>query len=641
MEATLQAKPAAKKFNPEQIEAIGHFQGPALVTACPGSGKTTVITERGATLIEKHGIQPQNILCITFTNKAANEMKERILARVGEGAKKMHISTFHSLCVSILRKASSKTGIDSNFTIFDTDDQKALIKKIAGSRGVARTDPQIYQIADAANSFREKLVSLEDYAQMANVDHVDVTIIQEYLKKLKEYNAIDFSGLLYETYRLMKENPNVADILSRAFQFIQVDEGQDTNKVQIEIVFLLSKHGNVVVVGDFNQSIYKFRGADPENLNVFKDHFGNVKEYILPRNYRSHYEILECAERLIRNNPNAHETRLVCERGEGATVEYAKNHDPEEEANWLVYMIQRIMSQEQLKYDDFAILYRVNSQSRAPELALKQAGIPYRLVGGFSFFNRREIKTAIAYLSLFVNPTDVMSFTRAIGEPARGVGEASQEKIETYAYKNGQNLLEACTSADSIPRLPQKTKNAVKMFANAFASSAKENGLGGIARALFERSGYEAYIGQLTAKEQNKSTNRSENLREFISSIEMYGRSNPNATLSDFIQYVKLLSSQDVDDNTPAVTMSTQHASKGTEYKVVFVIGAEHGYSPHFMSIEEGNEDEERRLFFVAVTRAKHGLYVSSCSVRPTWGKGGYKEISRRPSPFIREMGIA
>jgi len=630
-----------KTFNPEQIEAINHFEGPALVIANPGSGKTTVITERGANLIEKHGVDPLHILCITFTNKAAEEMRTRISERVGPTADQIHISTIHSLCVSILRKCNERLGINKNFTVFATDDQKSLMKKMVAAKGVERTEGQVKKMIEVVNTFREKLLDMEDCAVDLGMPLNDLDILANYLHQIEGYNAIDFSGLLYKTYELLRDHPKVAELLAGCFKFIQVDEGQDTNRVQMELVLRLGLHANVVVVADGNQSIYKFRGAEPNNLNRFCHHYENVTEYTLPRNYRSTKQILSAAEKLIRNNPNADKTRLIAERGQGDEIGVFSHRTPYDEASWAASHVNRLVSRYGMLHNDIAVLYRTNSQSQMLETEFKNRGIPYRIVGGFSFFDRREIKTAMSYFSLMANPFDIMAFVRAIGEPTRGVGSVSINHLEQYAQGKKIDLLEACSQADKISSLSKKCVSSLKRFAGAFEKAKGKSKMSKQAESLLDVSGYSDHIRELAASEKDTSTDRFQNLNEFLLSIQQYENRHNDASLSGFVQQIKLLTSQDKDKNSQdSVLLATQHAAKGLEYKAVFIVGAEYENNPHFLSLRDGDEDEERRLFFVAVTRAKDALFISWCRSRATRGKWGGGAKDRLPSPYILEMGL-
>jgi DNA helicase II / ATP-dependent DNA helicase PcrA len=628
-------------LNKEQKTASEHVDGPCLVTAVPGSGKTRTLAARVINLVQS-GVNIKHILCLTFTNKAADEMKHRIAKQIGQQSDGIWISTFHRLCVAILRKYHDKCGISSSFTVYDDGDQKELMSKIARMNEYDCSKYEIYDMIKAANDFRE---DTEDFHQaLSSLKPIQVNIIDEYLKTIDEFDAVDFSGLLYKTYLLLIKHNDVVDKLSNKFKYVLVDEGQDTNTIQYEIIKRIARHGNIFVVADQNQSIFAFRGAKPENLDRLKKDFENVKCYTLPRNYRSTSEILSAAQRLIRNNPNAKDVSLVSDRGSGHGIRIATLSHPEAESDYLVSRIQQLRHEYNLEWKDFAVLYRTNQQSKAPEISLRQADIPYHIFGGFSFFDRAEIKTTIAYLSLLVNPRDTMSFARAISNPKRKIGDTTIGRIERIAQQKQIPILEACKTIDqtsvSISAIGrEKLRQFVEVIEQHHKMLDDRDGIGKVAAGLLHESGYYRHMEQASETDPDFQK-RVENIDEMISNIYDFGSKNPDGDLSDYLQKAQLMSPDDQPiDN--AVNLLTMHSAKGLEFPVVFIIGAEKGIVPHVMAEKEGREDEERRLFYVAMTRSEDHLFITSCESRLKFNRRLRRNdlLPCYPSPFLFEIG--
>ena len=600
-------------LNEQQKLAVSHYLGPCIVTAVPGSGKTATLTSRVISLIKDKGVDPRNILCLTFTNKASNEMKERVLAELAQ-AGSIWISTFHKLCLAILRKHGHLINISPNFTIYASREQEDLMAKLARMKGYENASKYALQhLVKAVNDFREDVVDYEQHIKELTPDEVD--IIQGYQETLGELNAIDFSGMLYKSWLLLKSNPIVVESLSKRFQFVLVDEMQDTNHVQYEIIKYIAGHGNLFVVGDQNQSIYSFRGAKPENLQRLHKDFGDVNEVTLPRNYRSTSPILKAAQCLIRNNDDAVEVELHSDRGSGHNVKVTSHQYPEEEADSLVFQIKSLRQVYDYDWKDFAVLYRMNSLSRAPEMAFRTNNIPYRILGGFSFFDRMEIKAALSYLTFLANPHDSINFSRAIVHPKRGLGGESIGRLELACQKSDQSILDVARNAEDI-KLTAKARANLETFVNMIDKYRnKDCKLSELATGLIKESGLWEHFKTLETKtEADKS--RLENLNELVAGIVVYEQKRPNSTLTDYLQSIQLITTGDEDIGDDAVKLLTMHSAKGLEWPCVNIIGAEHGCIPHARAESERGEAEERRLMYVAITRARNHLGISYCQVR-------------------------
>lgn len=622
-------------LNPEQQQAVDHVDGPCIVTAVPGSGKTRTLTARVVSLI-KHGASPSNILCLTFTNKAANEMRERVAAEVGGLADSIWISTFHSFFLAVLRKYGGEIGLSPGFSVYGDGDQRELIEKLARMHEYETNRWGISSIMKAANDFREDIVSFETVTR--ELRPVEAEIIKEYLETVKKFNAVDFSGILAETYRLFQKKPKAAEVLAKRFQYILVDEWQDTNTIQYETLKLIAQHhNNLFVVGDPQQSIFAWRGAKPENINRVREDFPDVKEITLPRNYRSTRQILGHAERLIRHNDDAKAVKLISEAGDGDPVRFWSFGTPEHEANGIAGAIMELADKHGYSWKDCAILYRMNALSKLPEVELRKMSIPYRIYGGFSFFDRSEVKTTMAYLKFAANPQDTHAFTKAIKTPSRGVGTTTVGRLERYCQEQNVDMLTACKNCMGI-KMPATARSGIEKF-TAIIEKYRAKNLDGaplqeIAEGLLTDSGYYQHMKDQSEKDQDWQR-RIDNVNELLIDVAEYGNQNPNARLADYLQAMELMTSDDKEDSDNSVSLLTMHSAKGLEFPVVFIIGAERDIIPHKAALRERGEDEERRLMYVASTRAKKLLFLSHCQLRRKWGEGAQ---SVYPSPFLHEM---
>lgn len=636
-------------LNPEQTLAVDHVDGTCLVLACPGSGKTRALTSRVVSLIRNQKIEPKNILCLTFTNKAAREMKERIGAELGEEiSSQVWISTFHFLCISILRKHASKVDLTSSFSIYDDQDQKELLNKIARMRECEIKPQMIYHLCKVINDYREQLEPasyLEDSLyDITNANGDDprwkIKVAKEYLELIDEFNAVDFSGILYKTHKLLTEHNDVALQLVNRFKYIMVDEGQDTNKIQYEIVKKIAAHQNLFVVGDPNQSVYRFRGARPENLDLIKEHFSNVKEITLFRNYRSTAQILAVAERLIRNNPEGVNVNLTAHRGNGNQVELRRHSNPQYEAMEVANKLLN-MKHSGLPWKDAAVLYRTNSQSQFLEMELRKAQIPYKVYGGFSFFDRKEIKTSISYLEFLSNPNDTISFARAISDPARDVGKTTIGKIERLCQIHKTSILNACSMIEKIPKVSAASKESLANFVATTKKYQKQLADGvschEVAIGYLKDTGYYEHINS-ESKKDDTSKRRVDNVDQFLVGVADFSSQKPSATLAEYLHTIQLMNDMTEEEADDSVSLMTIHAAKGLEFPVVFLVGCEEGLIPHKFSQGEKDIEEERRLLFVGVTRAQNHLFISHCRKRSNiYGKSGVV-TSAKPSRFLSEM---
>lgn len=627
-----------KGLNDKQYEAVVNTEGPCLVIAGAGSGKTKVLTHKIAYLIGEKQVKPWNILAITFTNKAANEMKERIGNLVGDVAADIWMGTFHSICVRILRRFIDRIGFDSSFIIFDTSDQRTLIKACIKSIGLDDkmfTDRSVLsEISNAKNEMLEP----DQYTVRANGDFrkEKIALVYEmYQKRLKENNAIDFDDIINYTIKILMENPDILEYYSDKFHYVLVDEYQDTNKAQFTLVTMLaSKNGNITVVGDNDQGIYSFRGADISNILNFERDFPGTKIIKLEQNYRCTGNILKAANAVIKNNEVTYKKELWTENEVGnlPAVYSAKNEY--DEGTYIAQQIEHLRREEYYKYSDFAILYRMNTQSRAIEEILRRESIPYKIIGGLKFYERKEIKDIISYLRLIQNPSDNLSLKRIINEPKRGIGKTSLDKIEELSINSGVPMYEIIKNAEQYG-LNRVFLNS-REFVNAIEElRAKKDDIkiSDLIKETLKKSGY-------TQALENENTieaeNRIENLDEFLTvAIEFEDESADNK-LSDFLEGITL--SSDIDNMEEAeetVTLMTLHSAKGLEFPVVFLVGMEEGIFPGYKSIGEPKElEEERRLCYVGITRAKEHLFLTCSKQRTIFGSTSCNQVSR----FLREI---
>ena len=627
-----------KGLNDKQYEAVVNTEGPCLVIAGAGSGKTKVLTHKIAYLIGEKQVKPWNILAITFTNKATNEMKERIGNLVGDVAADIWMGTFHSICVRILRRFIDRIGFDSSFIIFDTSDQRTLVKACIKSIGLDDkmfTDRSVLsEISNAKNEMLEP----DQYTVRANGDFrkEKIALVYEmYQKRLKENNAIDFDDIINYTIKILMENPDILEYYSDKFHYVLVDEYQDTNKAQFTLVTMLaSKNGNITVVGDNDQGIYSFRGADISNILNFERDFPGTKIIKLEQNYRCTGNILKAANAVIKNNEVTYKKELWTENEVGnlPAVYSAKNEY--DEGTYIAQQIEHLRREEYYKYSDFAILYRMNTQSRAIEEILRRESIPYKIIGGLKFYERKEIKDIISYLRLIQNPSDNLSLKRIINEPKRGIGKTSLDKIEELSINSGVPMYEIIKNAE------QYGLNRVFLSSREFVNAIEELRakkddikISDLIKETLKKSGY-------TQALENENTieaeNRIENLDEFLTvAIEFEDESADNK-LSDFLEGITL--SSDIDNMEEAeetVTLMTLHSAKGLEFPVVFLVGMEEGIFPGYKSIGEPKElEEERRLCYVGITRAKEHLFLTCSKQRTIFGSTSCNQVSR----FLREI---
>ena len=627
-----------KGLNDKQYEAVINTEGACLIIAGAGSGKTKVLTHKIAYLMQEKNVLPWNILAITFTNKAANEMKERIIGLVGDAAQDIWMGTFHSICVRILRKFIDRIGFDSSFIIFDTSDQRTMIKTCLKDLSIDDkmfTDRAVQsEISNAKNQMLEP----EQYSVLANGDFRKekiATIYELYQKRLKENNAIDFDDIINYAIKILKENADVLEYYANKFKYVLVDEYQDTNKAQFTLITLFaSVNGNITVVGDSDQSIYAFRGADISNILNFERDFKNAKIIKLEQNYRCTGNILEAANSVIKNNETKYKKKLWTENEKGNLPKVYSAENEYDEGTFIVEQINRLRREEYFKYSDFAILYRMNTQSRAIEDILRREDIPYKIIGGLKFYERKEIKDIISYLRLIQNPSDNLSLKRIINEPKRGIGKTSLENIEILANQNSISMYEVIKNAD------QYGLNRVFINSREFISvieelrSKKENLL--ISELIKQTLNKTGYTKALEDENTVEAENRIENLEEFLTVAMEFEEESADNGLSEFLEGITLSSDIDnMEQTDETVTLMTLHSAKGLEFPVVFLVGMEEGIFPGYKSISEQKElEEERRLCYVGITRAKQYLFLTCSKQRTIFGSTSCNPVSR----FLKEI---
>ena len=625
-------------LNDRQKEAVLATEGPCLVIAGAGSGKTKVLTHKIAYLMKEKYIKPWNILAITFTNKAANEMKERVEKLVGEVAKDMWIGTFHSICVRILRKYIDRLGFEHSFLIFDTSDQRTLIKECMKTLKIDDkmfTDRSVLsEISNAKNEMLEPKAYQTKYAGDYRKEIIG-RIYELYQQRLKENNAIDFDDIINFTIKILEQNEDVLDYYTNKFQYVLVDEYQDTNKAQFTLVTLLaSKYGNITVVGDNDQGIYSFRGADITNILNFEKDFPGTKIVKLEQNYRCTGNILKAANSVIKHNENKYEKKLWTENDEGSLPIIHRADDEYDEGRFIVEEINHLRREEYFKYSDFTVLYRMNSQSRAIEEILRREGIPYKILGGLKFYERKEIKDIISYLRLIYNFSDNISLKRIINEPKRGIGKTSIDNIQEISEKTGLSMF------DIIKHAEEYGLNRVKANATEFIetieylrSKIEELSISELIKETLNKTGY---VKALELENTTEAESRIENLEEFLTVAIEFEEEEAENTLADFLEGITLSSDIDgMEDSEDSVTLMTLHSAKGLEFPVVFLVGLEEGIFPGNKSIGEPKElEEERRLFYVGITRAKQYLYLTCSKKRTIFGSTSYNAVSR----FVNEI---
>lgn len=625
-------------LNEKQYEAVKHTEGPCLIIAGAGSGKTKVITHKIAYFIQEKNIKPWNILAITFTNKAAREMKERAEKLIGDGIKDMWIGTFHSICVRILRRFIDRIGFDTSFVIFDTSDQRSLVKECIKAIDL---DEKLFSdrsvLAEISNAKNEMLTP-DQYLQKYNGEYRKekiAKVYQLYQERLKQNNAIDFDDIINDTIKILTENPDCLEYYSEKFKYILVDEYQDTNKAQFMLITLLaSRYGNLTVVGDNDQGIYSFRGADIQNILNFERDFPGTKIIKLEQNYRCTGNILDVANSVIKNNETKYEKKLWTENGKGNLIQFYQGDTDYDEANYIVQEIRHLKREEYFQYSDFAVLYRMNTQSRSIEDILRREDIPYKIVGGLKFYERKEIKDIIAYLRLINNPKDDLSLKRIINEPKRGIGKTSLDKIEQIANSYGISMY------DVIKRAPEYGLNKVysnsQEFIEIIDTLGKEKENMSISELIQETLKKTGYTKALELEKTFEAENRIQNLEEFLTVAGEFEEEFAENGLNEFLESITLSSDIDgMEETEDSVTLMTLHSAKGLEFPVVFLVGMEEGIFPGYKSIGEEKElEEERRLCYVGITRAKQYLYLTAAKQRTIFGSTSYNPISR----FVKEI---
>jgi len=625
-------------LNSKQEEAVVTTEGPCLVIAGAGSGKTKVLTHKIAYLIEENGIKPWNILAITFTNKAASEMKERITGLIGDYSNDMWVGTFHSICVRILRRYIDRIGYNTDFVIFDTSDQKTLVKQCIKNLNL---DDKIFTdrsvLSEISNAKNEMLTPAQ-YELRANGElrkEKIAKVYEMYQRKLKENNALDFDDIINSTIQILTENPDVLEYYTEKFKYVLVDEYQDTNKAQFTLITLLSgRYGNITVVGDNDQGIYSFRGADITNILNFEKDFPGTKIIKLEQNYRSSKAILDAANAVIKHNEKKYEKNLWTEKEGGKLPTVTKLDNEYEEANFIVEEINKLKREEYYKYADFTILYRTNAQSRSIEDILNREQVPYKMIGGQKFYERKEIKDAIAYLRLIHNQADNLSLQRVINEPKRGIGQTSMEKIENLAAVNGISMYEVIKNAEQygLNKVFLNSREFIQTI-EELASKKDEMLISELLKEVLNKSGY---TKALELENTAQAESRIENLDEFLTVAMEFEEENAENTLAEFLEGITLASDIDgMEEDQDSVTLMTLHSSKGLEFPVVFLVGMEEGLFPSYRSIGEQRElEEERRLCYVGITRAKEYLYLTCAKQRTIFGSTSCNKISR----FIEEI---
>lgn len=628
-------------LNPEQQKAVKATDGPLLIMAGAGSGKTRVLTHRIAYLMVEKEVNPYNILAITFTNKAAREMRERIERMMGGVAEQIWISTFHSMCVRILRRDIDRIGYNRNFTILDPTDQQSVIKAILKDKNIdpKKFDPRA--ILGSISSAKNELITPEEYAKTTGDYYQQVVsdIYTEYQKRLRRNSALDFDDIIMITIQLFQRVPEVLEYYQRKFQYIHVDEYQDTNRAQYMLVKLLAaRFRNLCVVGDSDQSIYRWRGADIANILSFEKDYPNAKVILLEQNYRSTKRILLAANKVISRNMNRKEKNLWTENQEGNKICYYRADSEQGEAQFVVGKIKELTRDGNRKLSDIAILYRTNAQSRVMEEVLLKSNIDYSIVGGIKFYDRKEIKDMLAYLRLITNPADDISLQRIINVPKRGIGSSSIDKIANFAVLHEMTMMEALNSIDLIGLSPKITKSCAEFrdLVKNYTQMQEYLSVTELVEEILEKSGYHE---MLIAEKSIEAQSRLENLEEFLSVTKSFEDSSEDKSLVAFLTDLALVADIDkLDDDgekSDAVVLMTLHSAKGLEFPVVFLIGLEEGVFPHSRSLmEEAEMEEERRLAYVGITRAEEELFITNAQMRTLFGRTNMNQ----PSRFIKEI---
>lgn len=628
-------------LNKEQKEAVFHTEGPLLLLAGAGSGKTRVLTHRVAYLIDEMGVNPWNILAITFTNKAAQEMRERVDKIAGFGADQVWVATFHATCMRILRRHIDRLGYDTNFTIYDTDDQKTVIKQVCKRLNI---DTKIYKertLLSEISSAKDELVDVREFEVKSAGDYrksVTARVYREYQETLKKSNALDFDDIIVKTVELFKSCPEVLHNYQERFRYIMVDEYQDTNTAQFELIRLLADgYRNLCVVGDDDQSIYKFRGANIRNILDFEKVYPEATVIKLEQNYRSTQNILDAANTVIRNNVGRKDKALWTEKGAGNRIHFRQFDNAYEEAEYIADDIADKVKKDGLAYADCAVLYRTNAQSRLLEERMVVEGIPYHVVGGVNFYARQEIRDVLAYLKTIDNGRDEVALRRIINVPKRSIGNASLEKVADYAQRKDITLFDALCEADQIKGLG-RAESKIKGFVNlirVLRSGLSSYTLPDLIKALLENIEYAEYLKD---QDEESAEDRLGNVDELITKAAAYEETHDEPNLSEFLEEIMLVADIDnVEDGDNRVLLMTLHSAKGLEFPVVYLAGMEDGLFPGFMTIASDDPmeiEEERRLAYVGITRAKENLTLTCARSRMLRGETQYNPVSR----FVREI---
>ncbi len=626
-------------LNPKQREAVTHTKGPLLVLAGAGSGKTTVLVNRIAYILETEHVSAYNILAITFTNKAAKEMLERITALVGDAAEDMWISTFHSACVKILRRTIHLLGYENDFVIYDSADSLTLIKECLKDLHMEEKLFPPRLIASVISKAKDNMQDCDAFLAVNSDNRFNIRIAEVYKiyqKKLKKNNALDFDDIILNTVKIFIENPDVLENYQKRFKYIMVDEYQDTNNVQYMLISLLAQGSrNICVVGDDDQSIYKFRGANIRNILGFEDEFADAKVIKLEQNYRSTQNILDTANKVISNNRGRKPKALWTENDRGEMIALYHAQNEYYEGQFIAEQIENIISSGG-KYSDAAILYRTNSQSRVLEEQLMKNAIPYRVLAGLRFYDRKEIKDIIAYLRLIHNPNDSVSLSRIVNEPKRAIGAATMEKAASIAEMQDvsvYSVLENAESYDLLSRAAPKLLSFCEMI-NTLKKASASMKLGDFVQRVMLDTGY---VPMLRREDTIEAKTRLENLEEFMSVVAEYEKENEEPTLAGLLEEISLVADIDAyDEDQDAVVMMTIHSAKGLEFPVVFLAGMEESLFPSGRCESDEDMEEERRLCYVAITRAKKKLYMTNAETRTVYGKSTYNRESR----FLRELPL-
>lgn len=628
-------------LNEQQKKGVFTVDGPVLLLAGAGSGKTRVLTHRVAYLIEEKGVSPYHIMAITFTNKAAEEMKERVQRLVGLGAESIWVTTFHSTCVRILHRYIDRLGFDNNFTIYDTDDQKSVMKEVCKRLQIDPKQMKERSILAAISSAKDELISPVEYSLNAGGDFRKQKIAQayqEYQAVLKKNNALDFDDLIMMTVELFRTDEEVLRSYQQRFRYIMVDEYQDTNTAQFQLIKLLADaHHNLCVVGDDDQSIYKFRGANIRNILDFELVYPEAAVIRLEQNYRSTQNVLDAANAVIRNNKGRKDKSLWTDKGAGSPVHFRQFETAFEEAEFVAGDIARKKRESEADYRDCAVLFRTNAQARLLEERFVSEGIPYDVVGGVNFYARREIKDLLAYLKTVDNGRDDLAVRRILNVPKRGIGASTVEKVQDYADMRSLSFYDALKEADNIVSLKRSASKLAPFVTmiQAFRSKLPYYGISGLIQDIIETTGY---VQELEASDEEDARSRIENIDELISKIVSYEETHEEASLSEFLEEVALVADIDSvtgDDNR--VLLMTLHSAKGLEFENVYLTGMEDGLFPSYMTITADDPEEveeERRLAYVGITRAKRDLTLCCARMRMIRGETQYNAVSR----FVKEI---